>query len=230
MYFCVVLCIFCVVLCILCCSMYFLCCSMYFCVILCIFVLFYVLFCDVLCIVCVYMCTVLLPPGGYPIAVKYNISSFFFTVLKSMRQFHTSTRIRTCLTIFLTKNYLHFLLRRYSYTWIFSDIFTFTSIHYTSLTRRGRSYFTNLINHIRDWLTCWMGTAVMSDWLCCCFTWVWCLEVRCICQICMVILYFWPSGFTNLILLKTNRRRTRATCTRIYHCQGPSGQYMYHKV
>ena len=41
-----------------------------FCVVLCIF-LFYV----VLCIVCVYMCTVLLPPGGYPIAVnKYIIS------------------------------------------------------------------------------------------------------------------------------------------------------------
>jgi hypothetical protein len=47
-----------------------------------IFVLFYVflccfmywLFCDVLCIVCVYMRTELLPPGGYPIAVKYMIS------------------------------------------------------------------------------------------------------------------------------------------------------------
>jgi len=35
-------------------------------------VLFYVfLFCDVPCIICVYMCTVLLLPGGYPIAVKY---------------------------------------------------------------------------------------------------------------------------------------------------------------
>jgi len=32
------------------------------------------LFCVVLCIVCVYMCTVLLPPGGYPIAVKYSMS------------------------------------------------------------------------------------------------------------------------------------------------------------
>ena len=31
----------------------------------------YCLFCDVLCIVCVYMCTELLQPGGYPIAVKY---------------------------------------------------------------------------------------------------------------------------------------------------------------
>jgi hypothetical protein len=39
----------------------FLCCSMYW------------LFCDVLCIVCVCMCTELLLPGGYPIAVKYII-------------------------------------------------------------------------------------------------------------------------------------------------------------
>jgi len=31
------------------------------------------LFCVVFCIVCVYMCTILLPPGGYPIAVKYII-------------------------------------------------------------------------------------------------------------------------------------------------------------
>ena len=88
--FCVVLCIFCVVLLFLCYSMYFLCCSMYFCVVLCIFcvvlrifVLFYVflccymycLFCDVLCIVCVYRYTEQLPRGGYPIAVKYIISS-----------------------------------------------------------------------------------------------------------------------------------------------------------
>ena len=34
----------------------------------------YCLFCAVLCIVCVYICTVLLPPGGYTIAVKYIIS------------------------------------------------------------------------------------------------------------------------------------------------------------
>ena len=43
----------------------FLCCSMY------------CLFCVVLCIVCVYMCTELLPPGGYPIAIKYIISYLF---------------------------------------------------------------------------------------------------------------------------------------------------------
>ena len=47
------------------------------------FVLFYVflcsmycLFCDVPCIVCVYTCTEQLPPGGYPIAVKYIISIY----------------------------------------------------------------------------------------------------------------------------------------------------------
>jgi hypothetical protein len=52
-----------------CCSMHFLCCSTYFC-----FVLYIIcLFCDVPCIVCVYMCTEQLPPGGYPIAVKYII-------------------------------------------------------------------------------------------------------------------------------------------------------------
>ena len=51
-----------------------------------IFVLFYVFLCSmyclfyvVICIVCVYMCTVLLPPGGYPIAVKY-IKSFFLEI------------------------------------------------------------------------------------------------------------------------------------------------------
>ena len=33
----------------------------------------YCLFCVVLCIVCVYMCIEQLPPGGYPIAVKYII-------------------------------------------------------------------------------------------------------------------------------------------------------------
>jgi len=37
----------------------------------------YCLFCVVLCIVCVYMCTELLPPYDYPIAVKYIISNSF---------------------------------------------------------------------------------------------------------------------------------------------------------
>jgi len=51
---------------------------MYFCVVLCIFMLFYVLFVlyrSLYCL-CVYMCTEVLPPGGYPIAVKiYHIMS-----------------------------------------------------------------------------------------------------------------------------------------------------------
>jgi len=44
---------------------------MYFSIVLCIF-----LFCVVLRIVWMYMCTELLPPGGYPIAVKYILSSY----------------------------------------------------------------------------------------------------------------------------------------------------------
>jgi hypothetical protein len=56
-FFCVALCIFCFVL-----RIFFLCWSMW------------CLFCDVPCTVCVYMCTEQLPPGGYPIAVKYIIS------------------------------------------------------------------------------------------------------------------------------------------------------------
>jgi len=43
----------------------------------------YCLFCDVLCIVCAYMCTELLPPGGYPIAVKYIIIIIILTGLRS---------------------------------------------------------------------------------------------------------------------------------------------------
>jgi len=52
----------------------------------------YCLFCIVLCIVCVYMCTVLLPPGGYPIAVKYIIPSFFllFPLILMLKYFGAS--------------------------------------------------------------------------------------------------------------------------------------------
>jgi len=53
----------------LCCSMYFLCCSMYFCVVLCIVCFLSFSYC-----LCVYMCTELLTPGGYQIAVKCIIS------------------------------------------------------------------------------------------------------------------------------------------------------------
>jgi len=40
----------------------------------------YCLFCVVLCVVCVYMCTELLPPGGYPIAVKYIIYHIYHII------------------------------------------------------------------------------------------------------------------------------------------------------
>ena len=52
----------------------FLCCSMY------------SLFCVVLCIVCVYMCTVLLPPGSYPIAVKYIVSYHIISITLPQQQ------------------------------------------------------------------------------------------------------------------------------------------------
>ena len=62
--------------------------------------LFYVLFCVdcvVLCTVCVSMCTVLLPPGVYPIAVKYIISyhiyiAFFYqgrVQVKRLERYHS---------------------------------------------------------------------------------------------------------------------------------------------
>jgi hypothetical protein len=65
-----------------------------------IFVLFYVflccsmycLFCDVLCIISVYMCTELLPPGGYPIAVKYIISSYHTSTPPMRRTACTETQ------------------------------------------------------------------------------------------------------------------------------------------
>ena len=46
------------------------------------------LFCDVLCIVCVYMCTELLPPGGYPIAVKYIISYIISCIISYTISYH----------------------------------------------------------------------------------------------------------------------------------------------
>ena len=52
----------------------------------------YCLFCVVLCIVCVYMCTVLLPPGGHPIAVKYIIS---YHIISYRKRVITQTKQQT---------------------------------------------------------------------------------------------------------------------------------------
>jgi hypothetical protein len=49
----------------------------------------YYLFCVILCIVYVYMCTVILPPGGYPIAVEYTMSKHIFDV-EHIYQLHVS--------------------------------------------------------------------------------------------------------------------------------------------
>jgi len=54
----------------------------------------YCLFCVVLCIVRVYMCTVLLPPGGYPIAVKYIIYHKHSTAFRG-RVFYVQDKIVT---------------------------------------------------------------------------------------------------------------------------------------
>jgi len=46
----------------------------------------YCLFCVVLFIVCVYMCTVLLPPGGYPFPVnKYIIYHITYYIISKER-------------------------------------------------------------------------------------------------------------------------------------------------
>jgi hypothetical protein len=76
----------------------------------------YCLFYDVLCIVCVYMCTELLPPGGYPNAVKYIISyiidnrAVYETMWKKLKSGHVTdnnTIRRICFTCWITTDYKH---------------------------------------------------------------------------------------------------------------------------
>jgi hypothetical protein len=82
------------------------------CVVLCIVCVDYV----VLCIVCVYMCTVLLPPGGYPIAVKriisyhiiYIISCIIYHILYFL--FHISYIIHHISYILYHLSYMIYLL------------------------------------------------------------------------------------------------------------------------
>jgi len=71
-------------------------------------VLFYVLFvCVVLCIVCVYMCTVLLLPGGYPIAVKYIISNILHEIGKRKANWNCHILGRNCLLQRVTEGKIH---------------------------------------------------------------------------------------------------------------------------
>jgi len=55
----------------------------------------YWLFCDVLCIFCVYMCTELLPPGGYPTAVKYIISYQYKNMIRKQYNIVGSDKCNT---------------------------------------------------------------------------------------------------------------------------------------
>jgi hypothetical protein len=79
------------------------------CVVLCIFFVFYVFLCcmyclffDVPCIVCLYMCTEQLPPGGYPIAVKYIIS-YAFTLCTWTLTFFTLICIVVCVGYYIKR-------------------------------------------------------------------------------------------------------------------------------
>jgi hypothetical protein len=93
--------IFCVILCIFVLFYAILCCSMQFCVVLCISVLFYVFLCRSLyCFLC--MCTELLPPGGYPIAVKYIIS--YHIISYHIKRICSKTHQQDCLNVLTFDN------------------------------------------------------------------------------------------------------------------------------
>ena len=100
------------------------------------------------------------------------------------------------------------------FMWLFSDIFTFTWLHCTSLPRHGSSDFSNLINLIPDLLRWYMGIAFISDWLCCfCTSGIYSCAFL---KLFTVFLYLWPSDFKTVITVnrcKTNHRKLRAACT-----------------
>jgi len=56
----------------------------------------YCLFCIVPCIVCVYICTVLLPPVGYQISVKYIIS--YHTIFSPISRSTELCGFEACIT------------------------------------------------------------------------------------------------------------------------------------
>ena len=64
----------------------------------------YCLFRVILCIVCVYMCTVLLPPGGYPIAVNKYIKYLLLHVIEQQIATYNSYRMIPLLFFFLEKS------------------------------------------------------------------------------------------------------------------------------
>jgi hypothetical protein len=67
--------------------------------------------------------------------LSHFICIFYYGTQSRWGQFPTSTHIRRCLTISHSTNYFHLLFQHNRSTWLFSDIFTFTWLHCTSLTR-----------------------------------------------------------------------------------------------
>ena len=98
----VVACIVCVV-CIVCCCMY-------------------CLFCVVLCIVCAHVFTVLLPPGGYPIAVKY-ISYHIIYHINDLKFVKNLYCIKKLIELKVLKVYLKSRVAS-DFSWLRSGMFT----------------------------------------------------------------------------------------------------------
>jgi hypothetical protein len=107
----------------------FLCCFTYFCVLLRIvcFVTFSVLF-------FVYMCTELLPPGGYPIAVKYVISCVSNSITFGEWGRETSSK-NVLLTGVLVICVLVFTVFWYCFIYVYLFLFV-TSVRTTATARK----------------------------------------------------------------------------------------------
>jgi hypothetical protein len=85
----------------------------------------YCLFCVILCSVCVYMCTELLPPGGYPIAIKYIISYHFNDYNENFHKTYVK---------YLIFNFFFFLHRACYYNYCFHSN-SCTYIHFKILIK-----------------------------------------------------------------------------------------------
>ena len=105
------------------------------------------------------------------------------------------------------------IFRREIFTWLFSDIFTFTWLYCTSLARRGHPYFSNWIKLFLDWPTRQLRTAIISDRLCCFFAWIRYYSCTFF-KLFVVFLTFWPSDFKTVVFV--NRRKPTATCALLH--------------
>jgi hypothetical protein len=99
----------------------------------------------------------------------YCICIFHDGTHSQWKQFYTSAYSRTCMLLTVHQITTIFFSNMTD-TRNFSNFFTLTWLHCSSLPRLGGSYFSNLLSFIPDWLRWGMGIAVMSDWLCSFFT------------------------------------------------------------